>query len=496
MTSPVPNTADVLRQLGEYQAVAFRIALRREAESGWTLHTLVIDAIPESYARDEEFFRQRYNLQRFVYSYRTAAFIAGVREGSEIVSWFDATRDITIPAPGGAGTSTRVFTTQMPELQDPPLSQPYYYRTTQNDSFDRMRWPHTVYSFYRTQMVPESYDDTRLVGTAASGSRSFLNFKRALIELIYGETDWEKSQNWSTEPRIAVRIVKEKPFFADIKQTDDRHVAVAVHGLNMLDTVIQLSAPGGLFQEQQVFAPDTYLLELDHGVPQRGQLNLIQGENVLDENEWDSRYAPLPGAPVSVPSSPTFPPAYLGTYRSPVDIENLVTGNQASSMTESQSADATVPLAIHESLAEFRKDHPEIGKTGFIMMQFGATETHNVIAQTIKDTLASHGLEAVRADDKEYHSDLYNNIQTYLHGCGFGIAVFERIESDNFNPNVALEVGYMLALGKPICFLKDKTLRTLHADLIGKLYKQFDPSAPKKTIPNELNKWLGDHGLA
>ena len=27
------------------------------------------------------------------------------------------------------------------------------------------------------------------------------------------------------------------------------------------------------------------------------------------------------------------------------------------------------------------------------------------------------------ARDKEYHEDLYPNIQTYMHGCGFGIAI-------------------------------------------------------------------------
>lgn len=90
---------------------------------------------------------------------------------------------------------------------------------------------------------------------------------------------------------------------------------------------------------------------------------------------------------------------------------------------------------------------------------------------------------AIRADDKQYHDDddLFSNILTYIHGCGFGIAVFERIEIDELNPNVALEVGYMVALGKSICFLKDNTLRTLHADLVGKLYRVFDSLDPVGT---------------
>ena len=41
--------------------------------------------------------------------------------------------------------------------------------------------------------------------------------------------------------------------------------------------------------------------------------------------------------------------------------------------------------------------------------------------------------------DKEYHEDLLPNILIYLHGCGMGVAVFERIEAEDFDPNVSLE---------------------------------------------------------
>jgi hypothetical protein len=110
-------------------------------------------------------------------------------------------------------------------------------------------------------------------------------------------------------------------------------------------------------------------------------------------------------------------------------------------------------------------------------------------------TLQPFGITAVRADDKHYHDDLWPNVLTYIHGCGFGIAVFERLEQDEFNPNVSLEVGYLYGLGKPVCLLKDKTLKTLHTDLVGKLYRPFDPQNPKTTIPTELSKWLADKGI-
>jgi len=154
-----------------------------------------------------------------------------------------------------------------------------------------------------------------------------------------------------------------------------------------------------------------------------------------------------------------------------------------------------VPQTITASLRDFRKDYPDASRVCFIMMQFGTTPAHARIVKAIKDTLRSYGLAGLRADDKEYHDDLFPNIQTYLHGCSFGIAVFERIEGEQFSPNVSLEVGHMQAMGKPVCFLKDKTLKTLHADLIAKLYKSFDPQDAITTIPPVLTKWLADKNL-
>lgn len=77
----------------------------------------------------------------------------------------------------------------------------------------------------------------------------------------------------------------------------------------------------------------------------------------------------------------------------------------------------------------------------------------------------------------------------------FGLAVFERLEEDDFNPNVSLEVGYMHALKKSVCLLKDRTLKTLQTDLVGKLYKIFDPQDPEATIPDELEKWIRDKDI-
>src|SRR5205085_8489534 len=123
---------------------------------------------------------------------------------------------------------------------------------------------------------------------------------------------------------------------------------------------------------------------------------------------------------------------------------------------------------------------------GFVMMPFGSTRLHDMMLNEMRSALASHQIAALRADDKQYHDDLFGNVLTYMHGCGFGIAVFERIEREAFNSNVTLEIGYMTALGKPVLLLKDKTLAILPTDLMGRLYRSFDTLEPGASIPKHI----------
>jgi transcription initiation factor IIE alpha subunit len=157
---------------------------------------------------------------------------------------------------------------------------------------------------------------------------------------------------------------------------------------------------------------------------------------------------------------------------------------------------SSFPIEIQESLLRFRVDHPDEAKVAFIMMRFGETGLHEKVLKGIKSALEPHAITGLRADDKQYHDDLFDNILTYIYGCGLGIAVLERIETDDFNPNVSLEIGYMMAIRKPVCLLKDKTLRSLQSDLVGRLYKPFDPQDPIRSIPPVLHKWLADKQLS
>lgn len=159
-----------------------------------------------------------------------------------------------------------------------------------------------------------------------------------------------------------------------------------------------------------------------------------------------------------------------------------------------------IPIEIINSLADFKNVYPDPTKVAFVMMKFGnkykkEPSIYDDIYSAIRDTLKSKNVLALRADGRQFHDDLLYDVLTYIYGCSFGIAVYEQIDSKEFNPNVAWEVGYLMALGKPVCLLKANDLRTLHTDLASKLYKEFDLSNLNQTIDEELSRWLFDKSL-
>jgi hypothetical protein len=72
-----------------------------------------------------------------------------------------------------------------------------------------------------------------------------------------------------------------------------------------------------------------------------------------------------------------------------------------------QNVAMTIPSEIADSLRRFHAEHPDPSKTCFLMMRFGTTKAHNQITETIKQALSLFGIQGLRADDKEYHEDVW-----------------------------------------------------------------------------------------
>jgi nucleoside 2-deoxyribosyltransferase len=153
---------------------------------------------------------------------------------------------------------------------------------------------------------------------------------------------------------------------------------------------------------------------------------------------------------------------------------------------------------LAEECARFFKDHPHYERNILIMTRFvPGNKLLEELDTELRTVLKSYGLEPVRADDKMYMRDrnIWNNVCIYLICCKYGIAILEDRVADEFNPNVALEYGFMRALNKPTLLLADVGFRNLRADIIGTLREHFDITDMKGTIKKPIEKWLKELGL-
>lgn len=141
-------------------------------------------------------------------------------------------------------------------------------------------------------------------------------------------------------------------------------------------------------------------------------------------------------------------------------------------------------------LRKFLEDHPEPSRNVFIMMRFSESNQMQQIHSAIVAGLADHGLNAVRADDRDYTGEVWTNIEVYLTGCQYGVAVFEDIEKRDFNPNVSLELGYLMGRAKRSLLLKEKRLPNMPSDVVHRLYKEFDGYDIENSIRREIGNWI------
>jgi hypothetical protein len=169
----------------------------------------------------------------------------------------------------------------------------------------------------------------------------------------------------------------------------------------------------------------------------------------------------------------------------------MLVGSPASSFSPAENA----PPEARSAVLMLLDEHPDFARNCFLIMPFRDTLVHTMIDSAVREILSEIGFRVLRADDRVYSEDLFTNMQAYIHACRFGVAVFERTLSDEFNPNVSLEVGYMLGQGKPVMLLKEQTIRQLHSDLVGRLYVPFDGMRISESLRPGMQKWLADRRL-
>lgn len=184
-------------------------------------------------------------------------------------------------------------------------------------------------------------------------------------------------------------------------------------------------------------------------------------------------------------------------------IQNQVSSTQVIDFKSNRRLNSVVLDGSSELLKDFPFD-----KNVFVMMKFSeknSLKTEDKLLEKIWDTInstlsQSYGFRALRADQKDYTNGewLWNNVCVYMESSKFGIAVLENLSSSEFNPNVAIEFGYMKSLGCNILLLKEKSFENIRADLIGRIWKEFSADSEsnvKETIENAIHRWAIDLGL-
>ena len=153
---------------------------------------------------------------------------------------------------------------------------------------------------------------------------------------------------------------------------------------------------------------------------------------------------------------------------------------------------------LADACREFLNDHPDYRSNVFLMTRFDSNEPYlGQLDAEVRAVLRDYGLNPVRADDRIYPSDrnLWNNVCVYMIGCSLGIAILEDRGINEFNPNVAIEYGFMRGLNKPSLLLADRGFRNLRADVIGTLREEFDLLSMSTTVRPTIERWLRDLGI-
>ena len=138
----------------------------------------------------------------------------------------------------------------------------------------------------------------------------------------------------------------------------------------------------------------------------------------------------------------------------------------------------------------------------FIMTPYRDDAAFRETIRSVKESLSRYGLRGWLASELALESQLWDNAEVFMAGCKAGIAIFTAeakapvSDRDVFNPNVAIEAGYMLARKKPVLLLKDVALTRLPTDMIGFLYKDFDLQHASETIPKLIDLWVNTERLA
>ncbi len=140
-----------------------------------------------------------------------------------------------------------------------------------------------------------------------------------------------------------------------------------------------------------------------------------------------------------------------------------------------------------QQVEQFCKTTPS-DKLVFIMTKYPDGKDASKDAQlkrvidSVKDSVTNCGFLPRLAADNKYHANLWENVEIYLLACGRGIAIVEEKFRPQLNPNVAMEWGWMRAMGKRVLYLVERDVEFEPADVGGLIKDRFHWDNPEPDV--------------
>jgi hypothetical protein len=158
---------------------------------------------------------------------------------------------------------------------------------------------------------------------------------------------------------------------------------------------------------------------------------------------------------------------------------------------------ALAPPHLIQGLRRFLEEHSfernVFGMTRFPENEKGkdALDPVRGAVEIAREACRLHGLEFHLASDRAIDDDLWANVAAHMWACQYGLAFFEDRMKAGLNYNLTIEVGSMLMAGRRCGLLKDRSIKKMPTDLVGRIYKDVD-LGKSQSVASAVHEWLRD----
>ncbi len=112
------------------------------------------------------------------------------------------------------------------------------------------------------------------------------------------------------------------------------------------------------------------------------------------------------------------------------------------------------------------------------------------VIDTVSAAVTACGHTPHLATEKKYHPELFRNVELYMLACRRAIAIVEDKHTQELNPNVTMEWGWLRCTEREVLYLVEKDFDKDRADIGGLIKDEFDWDDPEPGIMAAVQAFL------